>query len=241
MAEIEAAVGDARGGRSGSGRRSAGPTRRGAPKSGRERRPRWGRRIVGLLVAILLPFWVLIRGSTLAAEQFDLGPWVSLLVALAATSLLITLYAYLLARRLGVSGGWWVPRFSVALVGAFCIYGLVFISPKQLKHPELSQTYTTLHPVLRLSLSTLVLVDGGVVVTDGARVPEDYAGMGLPVNQRSLHFRQPSGFVHAVDLRTRGRPEWLTGLTTLYLRSVGLSVLRHTGTADHLHVYLPRS
>ncbi|MFT5145160.1 MAG: hypothetical protein ACI80V_002234 [Rhodothermales bacterium] len=62
--------------------------------------------------------------------------------------------------------------------------------------------------------------------------------MNLPVNQRSLHFPQSDGFVYAVDLRTVGQPEWLNVVTMLYLRSVGLSVLRHTGTGDHFHVYL---
>ncbi|NNE71014.1 MAG: hypothetical protein HKN29_11715 [Rhodothermales bacterium] len=226
MAEIEAA---------------ARLTRQGKPSEAKERpgKRRWLRNLLIGAVALLLPFWVLILGSTVAAEQLDLGPWTSLVVAMLATSLLVTLYAGWFARRIGVSGGWWIPRIGFAVVLAFSVYGLVFISPSQLKRPELQETYTALHPVLRLSLATLILVDSGVMVTDGARVPEDYAAMGLPVNQRSLHYPQDSGFVHAVDLRTRGRPEWLTALTTLYLRSVGLSVLRHTGTADHLHVYLP--
>lgn len=190
------------------------------------------------IVAILLPFWVLILGATVAAENLGTGPWTSLVVSVLATSCLIGVYVWAATRKIGPRPGKWIPKLSLAVVVAYCVYGLVFISPKHLKDPAIAETYTSLHPVIRLSLSTLVLVDAGAVVTDAARVPEDYAGMGLPVNQRSLHFRQSDGFVYAVDLRTRGRPEWLTALTTLYLRSVGLSVLRHLGTADHLHVYL---
>ncbi len=196
------------------------------------------RRMLIGIAACLLPFWVLILGSTIAAEALDAGPWMSLVVAGLATSCLVGLYVWAATRRLGPRPGTWIPKVSLAIVLAYCFYGLVFISPRHLGDPDIAETYTSLHPVIRLSLSAMVLVDSGVVVTDGARVPEDYARMGLPVNERSLHYRQPDGFVYAVDLRTRGRPEWLTVLTTLYLRSVGLSVLRHVGTADHLHVYL---
>ncbi|MFT4604947.1 MAG: hypothetical protein ACI9W4_001686 [Rhodothermales bacterium] len=230
LAEIEAAAasarrGDSRG-RKDRDRKGGGPTFRPV---------RW--LLIGV-AAFLLPFWVLILGATIAAETLDLGPWSSLAVAGVATASLIAVYVWTVARKLGSSPGSWIPKLSLAIVGAYCIYGLVFISPQRLKDPEIGATYTSLHPVIRLSLSTLILVDSGAVVTDAARVPEDYAGMGLPVNERSLHFRQSDGFVYAVDLRTRGRPEWLTALTTLYMRSVGLSVLRHLGTADHLHVYL---
>ena len=233
LAAIEAAAASARGdrprGRPGQGWGDSGSA------SFQWRLVRWT--LIGI-AALLLPFWVLILGSTIAAEALDIGPWMSLVVAGLATSCLIAVYVWLATRKLGPRPGKWIPKLSLAVVLAYCVYGLVFMSPQHLKDPEIAETYTSLHPVIRLALSTLVLVDGGAVVTDAARVPEDYAGMGLPVNQRSLHFRQSDGFVYAVDLRTRGRPEWLTALTTLYLRSVGLSVLRHLGTADHLHVYL---
>ena len=40
----------------------------------------------------------------------------------------------------------------------------------------------------------------GIVMTDAFRVPADYARMGLPVNDRTMHYRQKTGWVHAVDL-----------------------------------------
>ncbi len=63
--------------------------------------------------------------------------------------------------------------------------------------------------------------------------------MGLPVYERSLHFEQADGYIHAMDLRTLGRGEWRNRLMELYFRTLGFRTLRHVGTADHLHVSLP--
>ena len=89
-----------------------------------------------------------------------------------------------------------------------------------------------------VALSTIVLVDPDLVVTDMGRVPESYRRMGLPVNHRTKHYRQSDGWVHAVDLRTRGRGEIRNRVVQLYFWSMGFSTLRHVGTADHLHVQL---
>ncbi len=99
--------------------------------------------------------------------------------------------------------------------------------------------YTALHPLLRVSVSTLILIDGDLVITDVARTPQDYVTMGLPIYEASLHYRQDDGYVHAMDLRTLDRPRWRNWLTQGYFRSMGLRTLRHVGTADHLHVSLP--
>jgi hypothetical protein len=63
--------------------------------------------------------------------------------------------------------------------------------------------------------------------------------MGLPVHDSSLHYAQPDGYVHAVDLRTIGRREVKNRLVQLYFALMGFATLRHVGTADHLHVELP--
>jgi hypothetical protein len=63
--------------------------------------------------------------------------------------------------------------------------------------------------------------------------------MGLPVFERTLHYQQKNGWVHAVDLRTIGHSEPRNLLLAWYFRAVGLRVVRHVGTADHLHVELP--
>jgi len=83
------------------------------------------------------------------------------------------------------------------------------------------------------------LLDGDLVVTDTRRTPVDYERMGLPTADWSMHYTQADGYAHAMDLRTIGRSgvrNWLTGL---YFKALGFRVLRHVGTADHLHITLP--
>ncbi len=84
----------------------------------------------------------------------------------------------------------------------------------------------------------LILVDRDLLITDGSRQPEDYKRMGLKTNNHSLHYKQSDGFSHALDIRTKGRPEWLNKTVQIYFRLMGFNTLRHVGTADHLHVSL---
>src|SRR5207249_2314672 len=85
-------------------------------------------------------------------------------------------------------------------------------------------------PLLRVALSTWILVDGDIVITDVARQRADYAAMGMRPADGSLHYVQADGYIHAVDLRTRGRSEVKNRLVQLYFWSVGLGTLRHVGT-----------
>ena len=91
---------------------------------------------------------------------------------------------------------------------------------------------------MRVALSTFILADDDLVITDVARTPADYVAMGLPVRDASHHYRQRDGYVHAIDLRTIGRPQWRNWITQQYFRTMGFRTLRHVGTADHLHVGL---
>ena len=89
------------------------------------------------------------------------------------------------------------------------------------------------------ALVYMIFQSGTLPGEDAARKPEDYAAMGLPVYENSLHFEQPDGYVHAVDLRTLGRSAWKNFVMSGYFRLMGFRILRHVGTADHLHVSLP--
>jgi hypothetical protein len=91
---------------------------------------------------------------------------------------------------------------------------------------------------MRLALSTLILIDRDILITDMGRVPEDYTTMGLPTNTRTRHYQQPDGWVHAVDLRTSGRGWVKNRGVQLYFWAMGFDTRRHVGTADHLHVEL---
>ncbi len=68
----------------------------------------------------------------------------------------------------------------------------------------------------------------------------DYRLMGLPTKERSLHYVQSTtGYIHALDLRTHGRSKLRNALLKGYFAFLGFGTLRHTGTADHLHISIP--
>ena len=139
-------------------------------------------------------------------------------------------------------------RFSTLLrwvalpaVAAWCGYALFHFERANAKTAEVRSAYTSLHPILRLAVSTAILADGELVVTDASRTAADYRRMRLPVFDRTMHYRQANGWVHAIDVRTIGHGEARNTLLAWYFRAVGLRVVRHVGTADHLHVELPLS
>lgn len=211
--------------------------------SGRRRRPRrlplrllrWA--VLAVILAIV-PFFLLIRGGVFAYQQWGLGPWPSLAVSAAATALLLVLYAWALGRRLGAGKGlkWLMTRGAAALAVAYVAYSVVYVGSANVKSEEVRAEYAALHPLLRLAASAVILADQGAVITDASRTPEFYRRMGLSPNESSLHFRQEDGFVHALDLRTVGRPEWRNRAVEMTFRALGFNTLRHVGTADHLHV-----
>lgn len=63
--------------------------------------------------------------------------------------------------------------------------------------------------------------------------------MGLRTFRRSRHYVQEDGWVHAVDIRTRGRGMIRNTLARAWFALMGFDTPRHTGTADHLLVSLP--
>lgn len=195
--------------------------------------------LLRILVIITLPFVVLVRGAVFFYEHGHVPTWLALLVAGPLTVGLVTVYASWLSRALtGRSRvlllGKWV---ALPLVVFYCGYSLLYLSRVNAK-PEVRVYYTALHPLLRLALSTWILVDEGLVVTDMRRAREDYPRLRLPVNETSLHYRQADGWVHAVDLRTAGRGAVKNLLVRVYFWAMGFDTLRHVGTADHLHVEL---
>ncbi len=204
---------------------------------------KWLLRSALVVAALILPFWVLVGSSVFLYRHYAVPTWPALLAAALLTALLLLFYASWVAKR--ISGRRRVPvnvsRAILAVVGAYCLYTLVYLSGMNVKHAEVRSEYRSLHPLLRVATSTLILIDSDVIITDMERQAEDYAAMGLPAYERSLHFVQEDGYVHAADLRTIGRSEWRNLLLKAYFRVMGFRTLRHVGTADHLHVSLPNS
>lgn len=193
-----------------------------------------------LLFLAVLPFFTLVRVSVFLFQAHGLSSWLALGGGAAATALLLVFYLVAVSVRFGGKGR--VPRSFLkgagVLVGAYCLFTLLYISAGNAKTTEIHDTYTGLNPLLRVGVSTLLLVDRDGVLTATGRTLQDYAAWGLAPNEASLHLPQPDGYVYAVDIRTLGRPEWLSRVVGLYFRVMGFGTLRHTGTADHLHVSL---
>lgn len=194
-----------------------------------------------LVAALVLPFLVLVRVSTWTYLRYELNGWLALGAGVAGTVVLIL--AYLLYASFRFRSSTWRHRYlvrgSALLVVAYCAYALIYISSLNTKTEDVRSYYRSLHPVMRVAVTTASLADDRLLLTDIGRTPEDYRAMGLSPRQQSMHYVQDNGYVHAVDLRTIGRAEWKNFALRWYFEGLGFGTLRHRGTADHLHVYLP--
>jgi len=200
-------------------------------------------RILFIILLLILPFISLIRGAVEFHKLYDLGPWTSLLLGIFSTLVILAIYRILAYghrifnkdKNLSFSRFW---KISLFIIIAYCIHGLFFISSDNIKSSAVKKEINDLHPILRLSLSTIVLVDQSLIITDASRNPSDYKKMGLPTNNKSLHYKQKDGYAYATDLRTKGHSEFRNFLLNQYFRFMDFNTLRHTGTGDHLHISL---
>ena len=205
-----------------------------------------GGALLKLIAIIALPFAVLVRGAVFIYEHGETPVWVAVFVAAFLAATVVTGYAVLIARKFTNRGGQggraliipvakWV---ALPLVIFYCGYSLLYVASVNAKSEPVRAYYRSVHPLLRLALSTLILVDRDMIITETGRQPEDYARMGLPANTRTRHFKQVDGWIHAVDLRTTGRGAIKNRGVQLYFWLMGFDTRRHVGTADHLHVEL---
>src|SRR2546429_2876508 len=160
-----------------------------------------------LTVLALLPFFVLVRGSVFLYSHRGAGPWLALLGGAGGTLAVVTGYAAWLSHRLTGRGNVLVlvRRVALPLVLAYCAYALIYLSSGNAKSDQVRAYYGSLHPLLRVVLSTWILVDKDILITDLARRRTDYAAMGMRPHDGAVHYVQGDGYVHAVDLRTPGR------------------------------------
>lgn len=200
---------------------------------------------VRLAVPVLLPFATLVGGSTWSHRLLGLPTWGALGLAALLTAGCLTLFgvhftralhARYRTRRLGWRFG---MRIALPIVVAYCGYTLLYLARENAKTDAVRAYHGTLHPLMRVALGTAILADPAIVVTDTRREAADYDRMGLRAREHSLHFTQPDGYVHAVDLRTAGRSWIRIAAVRAWFGVMGFRTLRHVGTADHLHVSLP--
>ncbi|MFV1883961.1 MAG: hypothetical protein ACMZ7B_05710 [Balneola sp.] len=195
-----------------------------------------------LIIALgIIPFFILIRTSIFLNLAKDWNAWAALIAGIIASTSLLGIYVLFLFRK--VKNKKLLAQFGLggvaALVGGFCIYGLMYLSSVNAKSEDVREVYRSLHPILRVSVATATLAEKDLVITDIRRTEEDYVSWGLTPLESSLHYEQKNGFVHAIDLRTIGHSEFRNKILEWSLRTMGLQVIRHVGTADHLHVALP--
>ena len=185
-----------------------------------------------------MPFICLIRGAIYLHEVHQWGPNMCILGGLGMATFLLAIYLFFFYRRLTGEIGSVRLKFWIAflIVAIYSIHGLFFLSAENVKYGKIQQEFRSLHPILRLSLSTAIRLDPTLIITDGNRTPEDYRKMGLPSKKHSLHYKQKSGYVHAVDIRTNNRSLIRNYLIRCYFWLMGFNTLLHGGTGEHLHV-----
>ncbi len=200
-------------------------------------------KLASLLMVLFLPFVLLIRGAVFLHDQYQLPAWAAIFGGIFFSSSLLFLYfgiVYIRWLKRAYQPVLWVKVYGVAIiiVMLYCLPSLSYLSESNLKELHLKKEFRELHPILRLSLSTIIWLDRSLIMTDAERKPEDYQRMGLRAKKYSLHFLQSDGYGHAIDIRVKDRGELRNQLIQLYFHLMGLNTLRHFGTADHLHISL---
>ena len=202
--------------------------------------------IFKILCIILLPFVLLIRGAVYVHDNYALLPWLSLLSGIGMASIVLFLYFnFFYGKLAGRASNWGTKKrkgwLAFLMVVFYVAHGIFYFSGSNLKNEGLQSEIKEVHPILRLSVSTLIHLDKDLIVTDAQRLPEDYRSMGLKSKKSSLHYKQSNGYTHALDIRTNSRHEVRNFLVKLYFRAMGFKTLRHAGsgtTGDHLHISL---
>ena len=200
--------------------------------------------LLQLGIMVLLPFFILIRGSVFFYQQWNWHFIPSLLLAMGILFVILLIYVAMVwdaifgANKISRKSLKGKVGFVSVMILLFTGYTVFNLSSGHAKSEEVRKEYRSLHPFLRISVGTIVLVDESLLITDLSRQKEDYRKMGLKSKRNSLHYKQKTGFVHAMDLRTKGRSSLQNALMQNYFRLMGFRTLRHVGTADHLHVSL---
>lgn len=196
--------------------------------------------IFKILLLVSLPFICFVRGAVYLYEQQQYGSWTAIFGGAILTTFLILVYLFFFYGKLTGEVGNFKRKLLLAFI-LVLVYGsqaLFFLSESNAKHSSVQKEFTSLHPILRLSISTIIHLDNGLIITDANRRPEDYRKMGLKTKKNSLHYPQKNGYVHAFDVRTNNRNFIRNGLLQIYFKAMGFNTLRHGGTGDHLHVSL---
>ncbi|VAW81354.1 hypothetical protein MNBD_GAMMA12-1533 [hydrothermal vent metagenome] len=197
---------------------------------------------LGILLLMVLPLLVLIKGTAMSYYA-EMSYLLSLFIGGFAAFIVLLTYMIAIDRVAGrqIFFSIWVKLSVAALcVMSFVLYSMYVLNDENVKNRRIASQYTQTHPVLRLGLQSWSLFDRSLVITDIARSHSFYRRHRMRTYYRSLHFPQKhlDGKVYALDIRTKGRGKFRNWITQVVFRMMGFGTLRHTGTADHLHIEL---
>jgi len=192
---------------------------------------------------VIAPFFILIRTAVYLNLEQQWNAWGSLAGGMGACVVFLSLIFFFLFRKVKQKKAMVKLTLSSLsmLVGGFIIYGLLYLNSVNAKSDAIQEVYSSLHPILRVAVASTTLAEQDLVITDIKRTQEDYISWGLTPLESSMHYEQPTGFVHAIDLRTIGHSELRNTTLEWGFKLMGFQTIRHVGTADHLHVALPVS
>ena len=193
---------------------------------------------MGILVATL--FAILVRGSVFSYDTWAFGASLSLVSAVLMTVPFLLLGAWVIIRGRRI-----VRRVQLMLIrGAIMIafiyigYAVLYVASTNAVPDEIREEYQTIHPLLRLAASPVIVFDPSAFRHPDGSVLEDYRLMGLSANEANLHFMQTDDLIHSLDLVTDNRSEWRNRAIELGFWAFGFHSLRHRGVGDHLHISL---
>ncbi|MEM7660236.1 MAG: hypothetical protein AAF399_29280, partial [Bacteroidota bacterium] len=194
------------------------------------------------VLIVILPFVLLIRGTVWLYTSYE-WPWgLALLLMGAAVFLVLLVYIAVVRdvligpKKMSRRGRRGYAMLALLLVMGYAGFSFFNLKGRHAKSDAVQEEYNSLHPMLRIAVGTVIILDDGLLVTDLSRAKAEYKEMGLKTIQHSLHYPQENGWVHAMDIRTIGRSEFRNRLIQGYFWMMGFNTLRHDGTADHLHI-----
>lgn len=139
----------------------------------------WKRMLLSVflgVLALVMPFLLLVRTSVFIYNTYQTNGWLALSIGCVATVLLLLLYGGVFVYKFGMGKKAlkYIFRGILVLVAAYTFYGMLYYSSLNTKTEEIRSYYRSLHPIMRVALTTVSLADSDVVVTDIQRVPKDY-------------------------------------------------------------------
>lgn len=191
--------------------------------------------VVGMIASVLTGM----RAQLLLLERFPQGDWMVacgglLTGGLVLAVFLVTVFTCRSLKRTGL-----LLLAVPLMVAGVGLAGIARFPERHFKDGQVAAEWGQLHPTLRLALWVVALEDWDMVLTDIARTPERYVGMGIEPPGESRHYVDEDGYARAVDLRVADAGPLRNWIRQGVLLMMGLETLRHEGTADHLHMALP--